>query len=422
MKSISLHIAFFLALSTASTAYGKSATIEWKSFKLAVQYHLQIRRGTENVVDTKLDKQATRWNGSLDPGLYEYRIRVYDRVGRPGKWSQFFPMAVKPDAPQAALIDNAQMYPDADGSIVLEWQDVPNVDGYRVVILRNKKPIYRKTVKDSRAVIGRIPPGNYAWQVQGVLKNSTGKRGPASLKTTAGDMSRPLNFFVKEYLYIPRARLGIFSGTGPYDYQTAGSHSGQVSALGMASGLRGDLWVSDHLSFDLGWESQFLKVEGSSITLNNQHLLVNYTPLRATGSSRWEFTVGAGAELKEMLRLLSSSGNYAGADRRNILGVRGLLRVRRFFSRNFIGAFEASHFFGLTDINSQSTFDVNAARPLGNVTVKLTGQLLLSNTWDLEVSLLGQRSNVVYTGGGLSSAQTVEHLQARANANLNFRF
>ncbi|MEZ4749223.1 MAG: hypothetical protein R3B54_00955 [Bdellovibrionota bacterium] len=412
-----------VSVSLGSSLCAKTATIEWKRFALAVKYQLQIQRSGSTVVDTTLDKDASKWVGNLDPGAYQYRIRVYDRVGRPGKWSDYFGLVVKPDAPKPALVENAEMYPDADGSIVLAWEPVPNVEEYRVVILRKKKRVYQKTVKDSRAVIGKIPPGDYSWQVQGLLPGSKAVRGPASTGRTLGDLSTPRRFAVKNYLYVPTARLGVFSASGPYNYRIQTSEEGRISAFGMTAGAYADLWLSPHFSLDLTVESQFLQVEGSNTHLADRRLHANYALLRATGSSRWELGLGIGPRIKEYMRVHSSSGSYIGRSKHTLLATDVQLRLRHFTSRSLVMGLEVNYLLGMFLIGENNGVVANnPSKLVGNLSAKLSGQLLLSDRWDVELALFAERNALTFSGGSISGTEVMENTLLRGYASLNFRF
>ncbi|MCB0405182.1 MAG: hypothetical protein KDD51_10385 [Bdellovibrionales bacterium] len=411
------------AVWVAPTLFAKTATIEWKSFDLATKYHLQIRRAGDTIVDTTLEKTVTKWSGNLEPGTYQYRIRVYDRVGRPGKWSDTFAMVVKPDAPKPSLVENAEMYPDADGNIVLSWERVPNVEEYRVVILRNAKPVYKKTVNDTRAIIGKIPPGEYAWQVQGLLPGTKEQRGPASTNVTSGDLSTPRRFAVQKYLYIPRARFGIFSASGPYNYRIQNPNEGRISAFGMTAGASGDLWLSQRMFLDGVFESQFVQVEGSVTHLADRRLHVNYAPLRATGDARWEFSVGLGPRFKEYMRVLSSAGTYNGRDRHTLLSADTQLRLRHFLTRTLTMGLEFNYLFGMFLIGEGGGIVVtNPSKLVGNFSTRLSGQLLLSDRWEIELALFLERNALTFSGGSISGSQAMDNFLLRGYAHLNFRF
>lgn len=64
----------------------------------------------------------------------------------------------------------------------------------------------------------------------------------------------------------------------------------------------------------------------------------------------------------------------------------------------------------------------NPSKLLGNMSVKLTGQLLLSDRWEVELALSGHRDSLTFSGNGITGTASIENLLLRGYASLNFRF
>src|SRR4051794_32356668 len=89
--------AWLLALVCARPAWAKKVTIEWAPIPGASQYEIQVER--EGKIVTKKRLEDSIWKGDLTFGIYAYQIRAYDRVKRPGQWTDTLPLIVMPAPP-----------------------------------------------------------------------------------------------------------------------------------------------------------------------------------------------------------------------------------------------------------------------------------------------------------------------------------
>ncbi len=294
-----------ILLAGGSSAFAKKASIRWKGVKGAERYQIQIKLDQKIIVSDELPKGATKWEGVLEPGLYYYRLRVKDKLERPGLWTEYHPLVARPDAPegQKAVQD---FWTDAAGGIELKWDPIPHVKEYLVVVKQGDKEILKQTAKTNILYIPSIQPGSYEWQVQGILK--AGQRVPASIlgmqaegvfskpypltihkepQRTKWDVSGGLLYSPYSVAFIPQG--GSVPGGAP---STVKGGEGGFGGFGAISRNFNDKWAGSIRAVIDG-----VRFESFDRQLPELNVLAKHYFTRMEKESAWELSLSAGPQI-----------------------------------------------------------------------------------------------------------------------------
>ena len=178
-----------LLLFATTSVHAKEVSIRWVPLRKAVRYELRIEH--EGEVEREVKVQTTHWKGEVEYGLYVYRVRAIDRVGRPGKWSSVKPLAAMPEAPELISPSEEKLVRyDPRAQISYRWKAVKGVHRYFVEVLRGRAVVASAEADGTSATLEGLPSGNYRWRVAPVMDASG--RVPANFqgrrwRGTSGD-------------------------------------------------------------------------------------------------------------------------------------------------------------------------------------------------------------------------------------------
>jgi hypothetical protein len=159
-------------------AWAKKVSIAWSPIPGATQYEIQIERDGKTVSKKTLEDSS--WSGDLKFGIYAYQIRAYDRVKRPGQWTEPSPLVVMPAPPAPSLPEDGKkvtLFSD-EADAVLRWKATPGASKYRVALTRKGAPPEIHVVEGTELKLKTLVPGNYSWIVTAIVKSKG--RVPAS--------------------------------------------------------------------------------------------------------------------------------------------------------------------------------------------------------------------------------------------------
>jgi hypothetical protein len=159
-----------LSLAFSRPAFAKKVSLGWKEIKRATEYEIEIKKDGAKTLQKKVDEPS--WSGDLPYGVYFYQIRAYDRLKRPGKWTEPKPLVVMPAPPKLTQPEDGGkivLY-DAGAGADFEWKPVKGVNGYEIEIKKDGKTAVKKTVSDSKLHLKGLEAGKYTWTVTIVVK------------------------------------------------------------------------------------------------------------------------------------------------------------------------------------------------------------------------------------------------------------
>lgn len=163
-------VLLLLSVMSARAAWAKKVSINWAPLPGAAQYEIEIQRDGKTVAQKKLEDSS--WHGDLKFGVYVYQIRAYDRVKRPGEWTDPMPLVVMPAPPEPkgpADGKNLVHFDPAAGT-TLRWEPVNGASQYRIELSHDGKPMASHTVSNPSLTIKALPPGEYSWKVIAIVK------------------------------------------------------------------------------------------------------------------------------------------------------------------------------------------------------------------------------------------------------------
>lgn len=204
------------AILVPGLAHAKKAVVEWKAIKGAVEYELEIQNDGKIVATKKSDD--LNWKGDLPPGFYLYKIRGYDKVKRPGLWSEARPLILMPEAPVSQQPPDGQTlsFYSPTASIVLKWEAVKGVSKYNVLVKRGASPVHKGVVPGTSLELKNMVPGEYSWTISAIIEVPAAmqSRAPASIATKSWE-SKPGD--VEEFT-LEKHDLEAPKGVAPSDF------------------------------------------------------------------------------------------------------------------------------------------------------------------------------------------------------------
>lgn len=91
-------LVFFFWVMSASA---KEVTLAWDELNFATQYELEITSADKVILSEKIN--GLKWEGTLEEGTYQYKVRAFSKTKRIGTWSatqSFEILAPAPEAPE----------------------------------------------------------------------------------------------------------------------------------------------------------------------------------------------------------------------------------------------------------------------------------------------------------------------------------
>jgi hypothetical protein len=147
----------------------RDISIPWQKVPEATGYQIQILKKGENPEQVDpLSTEVPRIELIKEIGLYRFRIRTLDPLGRKGPWSPFQELKIPPRPIESAspsediLFEYASIKP----SIQFQWE-TKNWGGPYLFELQssNGRPLVRKVVNKTNLKITGVPEGSYQWGV-----------------------------------------------------------------------------------------------------------------------------------------------------------------------------------------------------------------------------------------------------------------
>lgn len=150
--------------------YNREVFLDWEKIPGAKKYEVEwmkaknCEKSDSSVESTVVSKPS--WKAALPAGHYCVRVRGVGVGDRPGQWTDYQSMAIKPKPPIRILQKSKGLY---------EWDDVPYADEYEIVVTDRKGKFLYKTT--SKAPEFEVP--------EKILKQQAGKGIILKVKTRA---------------------------------------------------------------------------------------------------------------------------------------------------------------------------------------------------------------------------------------------
>lgn len=167
-----LLVLLFTVLSTANAqTYRRLVNFEWEPIEEAKYYEIEIRKKGQTKASAFTTTTA-EWNGRLQVGRYEFRLRALDRRKVPGDWSGYSELDVglEPAKILSPAADTSLKSSDPEKhEVEFSWSAVPASNGYIVEVFndKNEKVHEEKTTKTSFKHELKAAH-HYTWKVKGI--------------------------------------------------------------------------------------------------------------------------------------------------------------------------------------------------------------------------------------------------------------
>jgi hypothetical protein len=169
----------------AHRAAGKTVHLEWQPIEAAVGYEIVIANDEKPIVQKRLT--LTRWEGELENGYYQYRIRAIDWVGRAGPWSPPLSLVVMPSSPQLEIPSPGSTVKTrwSDPGVAIRWKAATPGTPTRVEVrAADGKVVYSEIVGVEAIAIPDLAPGAYTVSLRSAIGSFAGDREWESASST----------------------------------------------------------------------------------------------------------------------------------------------------------------------------------------------------------------------------------------------
>lgn len=165
-------VIFTLAMSCLAQGqvYRRLVNFEWEPIDGAKYYEIEIRKKEKNAKSNAFTTPSPAWNGRLQIGRYEFRLRALDKRKVPGEWSAYAdldvglePVKIEAPAAEVALKSNG----DVKHEVEFKWHPTPEATGYIAEIYNSQgeKITEEKTSKTSFTY--ELPVASvYTWKIK----------------------------------------------------------------------------------------------------------------------------------------------------------------------------------------------------------------------------------------------------------------
>lgn len=213
-----------LLLSVSGRAADKNVKIAWKPLEGAVKFELELKHGSVVKMKTVLAPDITHWSGKLKPGVYHYRLRAVDRIGRPGEWSRPHSKLVEPDGIELSSpkADKSFVNNSAKAEMLFSWKLISDADQYEFELYLGEKRVEQKRLSEPVIEFTALEAGEYFWQVRALVLAPRGTPNEIKERYAEGPWSE------KRRLLIQGMELGKPEITEPSDIYVVPSSGKKV--------------------------------------------------------------------------------------------------------------------------------------------------------------------------------------------------
>lgn len=175
MRLALLFLITLFAISTQAQTYRRLVNFEWEPIEEAKFYEIEIRKKGQTSKPNSFTTKAAAWNGRLQVGRYEFRLRAMDERKVPGDWSAYAeldvmlePVKLKDPAPDSVV--------KAQGSekqeLQFNWQQTPAATGYIVEVYNQaNEKVFEEKTSSTNFKYDLPTAANYTWKVKAISKD-----------------------------------------------------------------------------------------------------------------------------------------------------------------------------------------------------------------------------------------------------------
>lgn len=162
------------AFSAEAQTYRRLVNFEWEPLEEAKFYEIEIRKKGQTSKPNAFTTTKAEWNGRLQVGRYEFRLRALDSRKVPGDWSGYAELDVmlEPVKLKSPELDSTVKATGTDKQeMEFSWHQTPAATGYVVEVYNqaNEKVFEEKT--SSTSFKHELPTAaHYTWKVKAISK------------------------------------------------------------------------------------------------------------------------------------------------------------------------------------------------------------------------------------------------------------
>lgn len=138
-------MAFLIASQSMAEAYRRLVNFEWEPIEGASTYEIEIRKKGQTSKSNSFKSKTPDWNGRLQIGKYEFRLRSLDQRQVPGEWSGYAdldvtlePVYVNSPAPQSLVKSTSS---GNESEVEFKWTAVPQAENYLLTVRNSKNEV-----------------------------------------------------------------------------------------------------------------------------------------------------------------------------------------------------------------------------------------------------------------------------------------
>lgn len=202
-------VIFAISFSAKAEPYRRLVNFEWEPIEGASSYEIEIRKKGQKTKSNAFKSMTPEWNGRLQIGHYEFRLRSLDQRKVPGEWSDFAELdvmlePVKMKSPTSQALIKAESN-DTESSVKFEWEPVPGAEDYHITVKNDINEVIAEDKTDKTSWSKDLPVAKtYSFSIQAVnetLKSEAAEFIPFTLVGPAlskSKIEKPENEFVRE--------------------------------------------------------------------------------------------------------------------------------------------------------------------------------------------------------------------------------